>query len=135
MKIDEPKTPYVGHYDPTEDEDMSGINADELVVDELDKAKAMKGQTTEKRRNHEEDIPGLELGEPEMDRAVGDGERRVMVDADQMDIDGARHGEESADMTGEEREKHRKFEDMRKRHYEMKNVKNLLGQVNAITIL
>ena len=30
-------------------------------------------------------------------------------------------------MTAEEREKHKKFEEMRRKHYEMKNVKNLLG--------
>jgi protein phosphatase inhibitor 2 len=30
-------------------------------------------------------------------------------------------------MSPEEREKHRKFEQLRKRHYEMKNVAQLLG--------
>jgi protein phosphatase inhibitor 2 len=30
-------------------------------------------------------------------------------------------------LSAEEREKHRKFEEMRKKHYEMKNVANLLG--------
>jgi protein phosphatase inhibitor 2 len=32
-------------------------------------------------------------------------------------------------MTPEEREKHEKFELLRKKHYEMKNVKDLLGYV------
>ena len=30
-------------------------------------------------------------------------------------------------MSAEEQEKHRKFEELRKKHYEMKNVANLLG--------
>lgn len=125
MKIDEPKTPYAGHYDPTQDEeDVSSINPDELVVDELDK------KTSDQKRNAKEaDIPGLDLGEPKMESSDPhlDGERRVIMDPDQMDIDGARHGEDPANMTKEEQEKHRKFEELRKKHYEMKNVKDLLG--------
>ena len=46
---------------------------------------------------------------------------------DEMDVDGARHGENLAEMPDVEREKHEKFEEMRKKHYEMRNVKNLLG--------
>ena len=30
-------------------------------------------------------------------------------------------------LSAEEQEKHRKFEEMRKKHYEMKNVANMLG--------
>lgn len=132
MKIDEPKTPYASHYDPAEDEeeDTNGINADDLVVDELDKAKAVKSDGPPKRAARESEIPGLDLGEPEMEtveRTNSEGERRVMVDADQMDVDGARHGEDLEDMSKEEREKHQHFEQMRKKHYEMKNVKGLLG--------
>lgn len=125
MKIDEPKTPYAGHYDPTQDEEeTSAINANEVMVDELDQKASNK-----KRNAKESDIPGLDLGEPEMESSNPhlDGERRVIMDPDQMDIDGARHGEEPANMSKEEAEKHRKFEQMRKKHYEMKNVKDLLG--------
>jgi len=127
MKIDEPKTPYAKHYDPMEDEEeVSNINANELAVDELDMEKS-KGRKQPK----EVDIPGLDLGEPEMQpmtRRESDGERKVVVDQDSMDVDGRHHGEEDdADMTGEEREKHKKFEEMRKKHYEMKNIKSLLG--------
>ena len=46
-----------------------------------------------------------------------------------MDVDGVgHHGEERVeDMSTAEREKHQKFEEMRKKHYEMHNVKDLLG--------
>ena len=133
MKIDEPKTPYQGHYDPSgdeEEEQTSALDANDLVVDELDKARTNSGEPIQKKKSRGDDIPDLDLGEPEvhaLEREPSDGERRVVVDSDQMDIDGARHGEESADMTTEEREKHRRFEEMRKKHYEMKNVKDLLG--------
>ncbi|CAK1366330.1 hypothetical protein CB0940_09263 [Cercospora beticola] len=130
MKIDEPKTPYAGRYDPTEDEDeIETINAEELAVDELDmKPRARKASGS---RAKERDIPDIDLGEPEMDpasRRESDSERRVHVDQDKVDNDEGNHGEQNeADMTHEEREKHQKFEQMRKKHYEMKNIKNLLG--------
>lgn len=123
MKIDEPKTPYAKQYDPTEDEEeINALNADELVVDELDKAKGKKSA-------REEDIPDFELGEPEVTQLehvhTPEGEKRVMVDTDMSDE--GHHGEEPADLPAEEREKHRKFEEARKKHYEMRNVKDLLG--------
>lgn len=122
MKITEPKTPYARQYDPSEDEaEISALNADELMVDELDTKK-------KKPSLKEDDIPGLDLGEPELDDPkvhTPDGDKRVMVEPDFQDQ--GHHGEETEDMTPEEREKHRKFEEMRKKHYEMKNVKNLLG--------
>ncbi|KAG9951045.1 hypothetical protein KCU85_g3074, partial [Aureobasidium melanogenum] len=130
MKIDEPKTPYVGRYDPDEDEEPQNINPDDLMVDELDKAKVLEGDAPQKRKPREVDIPDLDIGEPEQDtieRRHSDTEKRVIVDPDQMDIDGARHGETPENIPQEEREKHEKFENMRKKHYEMHNIKNLLG--------
>jgi protein phosphatase inhibitor 2 len=127
MKITEPKTPYAKQYDPTEDDDeLAAINAEDLVVDEVD----MKHMREAKRQTHEQEIPGLDIGEPEvdtvMDAATPESEKRVIVDAD-MEDDMGHHGEEFASMTEEEKEKHRQFEKMRKKHYEMKNIKNLLG--------
>jgi len=133
MKIDEPKTPFVKQYDPDEDEEeeISTLNAQELAVDELDmeKSKAHPSGSLKKKLK-EDEIPGLDLGEPELDpkeRRLSDGDRKVTVDK-HADDDGLSHGEDDeAGMSREEREKHRKFEAMRKKHYEMKNIKNLLG--------
>lgn len=123
MKIDEPKTPYAKHYDPAEDEDeMRIIDADDLMVDELDKAQAKSpGKVS---RAKEDDIPGLSLGEPE--EAVPENLH------DGMDIDGKKKAvhvreEEHVGLSAEELEKHKKFEEMRKKHYEMRNVANLLA--------
>ena len=133
MKIDEPKTPYAKKYDPAEDEsEMRTLDMDDLVVDELDR---VSGSTS---RTREDEIPGLELGEPEeaipdaggvvnnrLTRATSlKGEKQVVVDPLVDDGLGG-HGEGSLD--GEEGEKHRRFEEMRKRHYEMRDVKGLLG--------
>lgn len=135
MKIDEPKTPYAKRYDPGEDEDeMRTLDADDLVVDELDKVGGAKARTKE------DEIPGLELGEPEeaMPDSMDDideisnritrsrsgsskGEKQVVVDE--------KGHEDNVGLSREEREKHRKFEEMRKKHYEMKEVKGLLGYV------
>ena len=134
MKIDEPKTPYARRYDPSEDEDETHtLDADDIVVDELDKATGRKSS-----RTREDEIPGLELGDPE--EAVQDlpndesritrsgslnkGEKQVVVDPS-VDAEGG-HGEQ-AGWSKEEKEKHRRFEEMRKKHYEMKDVKGLLG--------
>lgn len=125
MKIDEPKTPYAKHYDPSEDDaEISAINAQELNVDELD----MKPKPSSSKR--ESDIPGLDLGEPEMkpaERGDTEHDRKVELNQDSMDVDGGHHGEGESDMSREELEKHKHFEEMRKKHYEMKNIKDLLG--------
>ncbi|KAL9607262.1 MAG: hypothetical protein Q9167_007810, partial [Letrouitia subvulpina] len=139
MKIDEPKTPYAKRYEPTEDEEeeMRMLDAEELKVDELDKIRAKKGQSGASR-TREAEIPGLELGEPEepfspfSDRSSGGGrvsrsgsvkgEKQVVVDPVE---DGGHHGE-NVGLSAEEREKHKRFEERRKQHYEMKDVKDLL---------
>jgi protein phosphatase inhibitor 2 len=123
MKIDEPKTPYAKQYDPTEDEEeVEMLDAEQLKVDELD--------SKPKRKPKIDDIPEFDLGEPELraraESQTPESEKRVMVEEDAEGDDGY-HGELLPNATQEEREKHRKFEELRKKHYEMRNVKDLLG--------
>lgn len=143
MKIDEPKTPFAKQYDPIEDEEeISLLNANDLAVDELEFEKSKqppRASASSNTRSRDSDIPGLELGDPEMDPAArreSDGEAKVIVESNDMDVDGEgpNHGEKKEeDMSLTEREKHRRFEEMRKKHYEMKDVKNLLGCVSPLS--
>jgi len=125
MKITEPKTPYAKQYDPSEDADeMAGLDAGDLLVDEVDQKRL--------RQNRLDEIPGLDIGEPEMDtqrtdNATPESEKRVMVDAELNSQDDGHHGEDLAHLSEEEQAKHRKFEELRKKHYEMKDIKGLLG--------
>ncbi|KAE8307983.1 hypothetical protein BDV41DRAFT_24681 [Aspergillus transmontanensis] len=149
MKIDEPKTPYAPRYDPSQDEEEmelaeaedSLIDAQGVVVDELDK-------TTKDTRKAvaEDEIPDLELGEPE--ESIPDGvavqgsdritrarslsneshrsDKHVVMGANEL------NGDASADadhlLSPEEaQEKHRQFEQQRRKHYEMRNIKELLA--------
>jgi protein phosphatase inhibitor 2 len=129
MKIDEPKTPFATRYEPGSDEINDGaIDADGLLVDEVDKKLLM---------SRERDIPDLDIGEAAetslQDASVGHGDKRVIVEESMDDADdadsGVRHGEEGGYVSESEKEKHRHFEEMRKKHYEMRNIKNVLGYV------
>lgn len=122
MKITEPKTPYAQHYDPAEDPsdddaDMQGVG--------------LAGKTR-RRPGMEDDIPVMSLGEPEeaVPESESGKEKQLKVHVDENSAaDGGHHGEE-AELVGlspEEREKHHRFELLRKKHYEMKNVAHLLG--------
>lgn len=127
MKIDEPKTPFVKDYDPGDDDaEIEMLNAEELKVDELDSKKA--------RKHRIEDIPEFDLGEPELDALQAhtpESEKRVIVESS-PEGDIGHDSEEYLRMTPEEQEKHRKFEELRRKHYEMKNVKDLLGYVGQL---
>lgn len=153
MKIEEPKTPYAPRYDPAEDEEEmrlaeaqeSLINAKGVVVDELDKDKKPPSSSSTQKKHSEDDIPELELGEPEEElsqrghpgnddrvlraRSLSNdshrSDRHVVVGADNA-------GEALGDdrLTPEEaKEKHRQFENQRKKHYEMRNIKEILACV------
>lgn len=129
MKIDEPKTPYAKHYDPTEDEDeMRTLDAQDIIVDELDLRKSPKSS-----RSREDEIPGLSLGEPEeaVPEDIEDPEERRRRKEKAVHV----AGEEHVGLSAEELEKHRKFEELRKKHYEMKNVANLLGHPEELDAL
>lgn len=99
------------------------LDAEEIMVDELDMDKARQGQSPNKasKSAKEEEIPGLSLGDPE-------------EDVPDSGIDGSKKEkavhvrvEEHVGLSREEVEKHKRFEEMRKKHYEMKNVTTLLG--------
>ncbi|ODH51078.1 hypothetical protein GX48_02863 [Paracoccidioides brasiliensis] len=149
MKIDEPKTPYVPRYNPDEDDDDDvdmGIGADDLAVDELDMYKVRQ------HRVRDEDIPGLELGEPEesgwedgqlsgsgrisessrrmSSGSSGRSEKHVVVGED-----GSADDRAARDYSSEASRKHHDFEEKRKKHYEMSIVKGLLGHPEDIDAL
>ncbi|KAL1897015.1 hypothetical protein Sste5346_004218 [Sporothrix stenoceras] len=131
MKIDEPKTPYAKHYDPAEDPS--------------DDDEPLDGTTNGgyfSRADREGSIPGLSLGEPEEEVPEGEfappRQRTPKVHVDDSEH-GSVHGgsvhdgdDPMAGMSAEEREKHLKFEALRKKHYEMRNVARFLGHSEEI---
>ena len=141
MKITEPKTPYAQKYNPDEDPDVEediSIDPTDLAVDELDKAAANK----KKKQPRESDIPGLDIGEPEEnvdDKAGLEDERIGRGSSLSRGSSSASNREKHVNVGGpameaqvgmpsrEEQEKHRQFEERRKAHYEMRDVKSLLG--------
>lgn len=140
MKITEPKTPYAKRYDPAEDEvEFRTLDAEDLIVDELDgpiKGSAPSPPWVGKGKHHatrEEDIPGLELGEPEesIPKHNHASPKQVIVVDDEEIAAHHPNGENDGSETPEEEEKHRKFAELRKKHYEMKDVKELLGYVTS----
>ena len=139
MKIDEPKTPYAKRYNPEEDEEeMRTLDAQELMVDELDKAR--EGRSSQRKKDAE--IPDLDIGEPEEEVGIlggRDDSGRIERSASGggLSRSGSVKGEkqvvvddEAPDGKGHDGTvRHRDFEEMRKKHYEMKDIKGLLGLV------
>lgn len=137
MKITEPKTPFQYGDAMEEDEEDVAIDPRYVNVDEVDLAKSKS-----EKRSRESDIPGLELGEPEEDLSSGTGiendrivrstslsrenskEKHVSVSEGS---DGTVLHEQVGMPTNEDQEKHREFEEHRKKHYEMRDIKSLLG--------
>ena len=145
MKITEPKTPYeygrdLPPEDEEEEEDVS-IDPKYVNVDEVDMQRNKAGGSKGPRR--ESEIPGLELGEPEEEFTAVPGtsndDASRIVRGSSLSREGSqgKHVSVSEDKQGAETgvglpsreamEKHRKFEERRKKHYEMKDVKGLLG--------
>lgn len=157
MKIDEPKTPWAPSYDPARDEredlgeaeDLT-LDAHDLVVDELDLVNSAR-QKKASGPVRDNEIPDFELGEPEEDiraqqnlaaaggsritreRSLSQNSNRSDKHVDVVvDEEGSGHGE-GLITTEEAREKHRQFEELRKKHYEMKNIKDLLAYASFLT--
>lgn len=136
MKITEPKTPFEYGSTPMDEDDEEDVSIDPrfVNVDEVDMAKKKPG-----KKARESDIPGLELGEAE-DTNAGAGLEDDRI-VSEREAQGSLSRESSKDKhvsvggeerrpgmpTQEEEEKHRIFEEQRKRHYEMRNVKDMLG--------
>jgi protein phosphatase inhibitor 2 len=133
MKIDEPKTPYAKHYDPAED--PSDGEGDEMGIDHAAGGEgSAASQTRHTSQNAGDEIPGLSLGEPE--EAVPDGEFEHRPRAVHVDSHGSGHDDdELAGLSAEERIKHLRFEQMRKKHYEMRDVAQLLGHPEKLEML
>ena len=145
MKIDEPKTPYAKRYEPEDDEDeMRMLEAQNLKVDELDKVR--EGRRAQ--RTEEAEIPGLDIGEPEEDVSLTGGVEDDRIErirsasgsaersgSGSLGRSGSVKGEKSVVVDDEAPDgkghdgmvRHKDFEEMRKKHYEMKDVKGLLG--------
>ena len=134
MKITEPKTPFeYGNtaMDDVDDEEDVSIDPRYVDVDEVDMAKKKKAG----KKARESDIPGLELGEPEDESAGADLdndriERRSSLNRENskdkhVNMDG--YSEQPGMPSTEDQAKHRQFEEQRKKHYEMRNVKGMLG--------
>lgn len=131
MKITEPKTPFEygnSAMDEVGDEEDVAIDPRFINIDEME----MKQKKTGKKAR-ESEIPGLELGEPEDENTGVDRENDRIVRPASMSRDSSKDKHVSVDegMSGMpaagEEEKHKQFEQQRKKHYEMTNVKGMLG--------
>lgn len=133
MKITEPKTPFeYGNNAMEEEEEEEDVSIDPrfVNVDEVEMAKKKHS-----KKSRESDIPDMNLGEPE-DETAGAG-----VEDDRIIRQGSMSRESSKEKhvnvgdeeglpglpTREEQEKHERFEAQRRKHYEMRNVKDMLG--------
>jgi len=134
MKITEPKTPFARGYDPLEDPSDDDEIMGEGLGEPITSAAYSTTRPAHRELSREDSIPNLDIGEPEeavpareFSPSSADGEahhhRTVHVD----DSGSGRDDDEMVGMSPEEREKHRRFEELRKKHYEMRNVVQLLG--------
>ncbi|KAK5953656.1 hypothetical protein OHC33_005600 [Knufia fluminis] len=137
MKITEPKTPFEYGNSAMDEDDEEDVSIDPrfVHVDEVDMAK--------KKKSRESDIPGLELGEAEDAGAGAELQNdRIVNERGQMGLSRESSKDKHVSVSGEEglpgmpnreeEEKHRVFEEQRKKHYEMRNVKDMLGHPETL---
>lgn len=133
MKITEPKTPFEYGNNAMEEEDEEDVSIDPryVNVDEMEMTK--KNSAGKKAR--ESEIPGLELGEPEDENVGADLENDRIVRQASLSRDSSKdkhvnvhdQNEQPGMPSDEDQTKHKLFEEQRKKHYEMHNVKDMLG--------
>ncbi|KIW44295.1 uncharacterized protein PV06_05315 [Exophiala oligosperma] len=145
MKITEPKTPYQ-YGDAMEEDEEEDVAIDPRFVN-VDEVEMAKNKPDKKHR--ESEIPGLELGEPEDDFVAGsarEDDRIIRASSLSRENSKEKHvsvsegsenngfAEQVGMPTREEAEKHRQFEQQRKKHYEMKDIKGLLGHPEELDV-
>jgi len=129
MKINEPKTPYAKRYDPSEDvEELRRLEQEEAEHS----AQTGIQRTPSKSRVRylqakTDDIPDLELGEPENPFIKAKESPKQVVVSDGYFGEKTDEKKEDEEDDESEEQKHARFMEMRKRHYEMKAVKDLLA--------
>jgi len=132
MKITEPKTPYTRRYDPSEDpsDDEAG---DQMQVDHPEGEDSLMAGI--------DDIPGLDLGEPAEAVPPPGTHSRVEVAEEPSSRPSTRGRRDSTkqvvveeimpekDPEPDEEERHKAFQALRKKHYEMKDAIKLGHQL------
>lgn len=143
------------------EEDDVAIDPKFVNVDEVEMATNSRKSKTGGMGHRDSEIPGLELGDPEdaefattgsapedarIVRGSGDRlslsregshgssrEKHVSVSEDGESQEAMGEGQVGMP-TKEEMEKHRRFEERRKKHYEMRDIKGLLGYAKSTSV-
>ncbi|KAK9461128.1 uncharacterized protein V1516DRAFT_336896 [Lipomyces oligophaga] len=130
MKITEPKTPFAQSVDPSELVDYSDSEIEGMTLN---------GINGHRKRRVSEEVPELDLGDPEepIDSGIDTmNNGRILKENIEPDLGAGKESTESEAGQGSEEmeteeERHRRFADMRKKHYEMKGALELAHQLTA----
>jgi len=131
MKITEPKTPYTRRYDPAED--PSDDEGEQMQIDHPDYEDSVMAGI--------DDIPGLDLGEPAEALPSPEMNTQIEVAEEETSRPSTRGRRDSTkqvvveeampekDPEPDEEERHKAFQALRKKHYEMKDAIKLGHQL------
>lgn len=121
MKIDEPKTPYEGGFNPNNDYYRTDNEEDDKLEGKSESENKSEAEAEAEAEFENEEDEGFELGEGIDDNNdVKRGEIEVLQQSnkDNKEEEEEEEGEEEKELTPEE--KHRIFEEKRKQHYHLK---------------
>ncbi|CCE65584.1 hypothetical protein TPHA_0L02330 [Tetrapisispora phaffii CBS 4417] len=104
IHVDEPKTPYQGAVDPS---------GEYYTPDDEDEPQGTGDGAGASNVRSLSDLDGFTLGEPEYKMEPVNDDGRIEMDPDEV---------QEADEEAAEEAKHRRFEEMRKKHYNVKEV-------------